>query len=832
VAAGTPDRFPPRPPGNGQDGELDLPSAVCKIPRPSALLLSFFLLLLGVGVSSTWGQPARSARLSSVDLTSTVQIDELDPAARVHLERVQQFLDAGQWNEAVATLRRVMESDGRRLIAVPDAGDRPLVRHVPVLRYCQGVLSRWHASAPQALEQYRREINAAARRVWDEALAEGNESQAREVVEQFFVSSVGDDALLLLGEFALERGEYTRARHYWEQLHPRLRSAPGEGSGQAGARPLAPGRPRWLAWLDRAPGASFTPAAAPSSSSAAWISFPDSDLPLADIQARLVYVSLLEGNWQRAEIELELLRQSAPDARGTILGREGGYVELLEALAEEARGWRRPPASEAATFGSMSQRIPQFSPGEAGSEDDAGLDFRGPPVWRVRLPRVTAERDVLSQRRPRTAESDAGCLSYHPLVVNSAVFVAQSGSIRAFDLVTGKPLIASDTGDAGSEDAAMSTWTGTIYRRDVPEPDWRGEQGSHWGVPRYTLTATPRWLFARMGAPVTRWRNFESPWREVRSHLIGVDLESEGRLLPGYPRYADDAQWSFEGAPLVEGSRLYVAMRRQDEIRVESHVACFEALSGRLLWRRQICTAETPGEGLVHELTHSLVTLDQGTLYFNTHLGAVAAMEAATGNLRWLVTYPRAAYPPHDGDDALLHPFRDLTPAIVARGVVVCAPSDCRQIFALDAASGQRLWALPVDFCTDVKHLLGVSEDCLLASGNYLYWIDLDRGSPRTQFPAPRRQASGFAMAEPRGYGRGWLEGQRVYWPTRDHIFIFGTQPRVGPGGWLPVMTRAPIDLQLHQAAGGNLVVASGMLLIATADELLAFWAGGPGGNH
>jgi outer membrane protein assembly factor BamB len=802
-----------------------LPNVVRKTRRLVPLLLGIFLL--GMGPSFGLAQRSRSAA-SPFDLTATVRIEEIEPSARVHLERVQQFLDAGQWNEAVDSLRRVMESDGQRLMAVSDAGDRPLIRHVTVSRYCQGILSRWHEVAPQALEQYRREVDAVARRWYEEAVAEGSESKLRDLVEQFFVSSVGDDALLLLGEYALERGDYPQARYYWEQIDPRLRSAPLEGVLQGASRSTAPGRPRWLAWRDHQL-ADTVPLAAsvPAGSSTSWISYPDSDVPLADVQARLVFVSLLEGDWRRAEIELELLRQTDPEARGTILGREGIYVELLEELAEEARSWHRPLPSDVATFGSTPQRIPLEVAALSEDAEVSDLDVSGPPLWRVRLPHIPADRDLLSQRRPRTGESMAGCLSYHPIVVDSAVLVAQAGAVRAFQLETGRPLIPTDPLDDSLARPRQATDSGALYRRDGMPVEALGEPGRQWGVPRYTVTATRRRVFTRMGTPITRWRNLESPRREMRSHLIGLDLAAEGRLLPGYPLYADDAQWSFEGTPLVDDQLLYVAMRRQDEVRVESHLACFEALSGRLVWRRHICTSETPGEGLLHEVTHSLVTLDHETLYFNSHLGAVAAVDAATGGLRWLATYPRAAYPPRNPEDPALHHFRDLVPAIVWRGVAVFAPSDCRRIFAIDAAGGQLLWALPEDLCGDVKHLLGVSDDCLLASGDCLYWIDVYSGRLLTQFPAPRRQAIGYATAEPRGYGRGILHGGRIYWPTADQIFVFRQQPREVPGGWVPNMTRAPIDLDLHQAKGGNLVAASGVLLIAAADELMALWAGG-----
>jgi hypothetical protein len=801
-----------------------------------SLILS--LILLGLGPSSAAAQLARSARQTSLDLKSTVQIDEIDPASRIHLERVQQFLDASQWSEAVTALRRVMDNAGENLIAVTDAGDRPLVRYIPVRRYCQWLLSRWHETAPHALAQYRREVDEVARRWYEEAVERHDESQLREVARHFFVSSSGDDALMRLGEYALERGDYPMARLYWEQVSPQLRSRPerrpNDGGNSSEFAPLPAGRPRWLAWrrvdlfeesLSRAD--SENGGKSPSRNSTSWLAYPDSSIPLPDVQARLAFVSILEGHWERAEVEISLLRREDSEAVGTISGRQGRYVDLLEELLREARDWQVPGYADEVTFGSTGQRIPTHSAESNAPHHQEALDVAGPPLWRVSLPRVNAERDLLGQRRLRAGETSRECLSYHPIVVGSALLVSQADGVRAFDVATGRPLVDLDSVGESDEGEYHALRRGSLYESGTPPPDVLLGRGRHWGVPRFTLTESEGRLFARLGTPITRWRNLESPLRETRSFLVGLDLSAEGRLLPGFPLLSDNQQWAFEGVPLVRGNHLWVAMRKQDAVRVESHLACFEVPSGRLVWRTQVCTAETPGEGLINELSHSLVTLAHDTLYFNTHLGVVCALDARSGDVRWLVTYPRAVYPPRSPDDAALHHFRDLTPAAVWRGTVLFAPSDSRRMFAVEGATGQLLWSLPEDVCADAKHILGVSENHWIVSGDYLYWIDAFRGELVTQFPPPRRQAPGYAAGIPRGYGRGMLHGERIYWPTQEKIFVFRRQPGGQVGNRYPVLARAPIDLRLHEAESGNLVAAHGILLIATADEVLALRAGG-----
>jgi hypothetical protein len=89
-----------------------------------------------------------------------------------------------------------------------------------------------------------------------------------------------------------------------------------------------------------------------------------------------------------------------------------------------------------------------------------------------------------------------------------------------------------------------------------------------------------------------------------------------------------------------------------------------------------------------------------------------------------------------------------------------------------------------------------------------LYWIDIHDGRIAGRFPARVQDAL-------RGYGRGVLAGQHVYWPTRDRIYVFDQH------SMLPA--RQPIDLAPIGMTGGNLVIVDGVLLIASADKLAAF---------
>ena len=54
---------------------------------------------------------------SPAEISGSVSLDEADSAVRAHLERVKAYVSEGQWDEAVETLRQVMENHGRKVIS-------------------------------------------------------------------------------------------------------------------------------------------------------------------------------------------------------------------------------------------------------------------------------------------------------------------------------------------------------------------------------------------------------------------------------------------------------------------------------------------------------------------------------------------------------------------------------------------------------------------------------------------------------------------------------------------------------------------------------------------
>jgi outer membrane protein assembly factor BamB len=407
--------------------------------------------------------------------------------------------------------------------------------------------------------------------------------------------------------------------------------------------------------------------------------------------------------------------------------------------------------------------------------------------------------------------------------------------VVALDLRTGRRLWQVDY----SRGLNLGTALQAAEDKPFEVNDGHGGLAQHVGVARYTLTADGSKVFARLGSPVT----VPSPRRAAlwlakdQGFLLGLDLATQGKPLEGFPIRPPGSDWSFEGTPLAHDGASYVAMRRTEAGRSQIFAAAFELQTtataiaddrddnarpgGRLKWRTRICSAAPVGGGQFDELTNVLVTLDGGRLYVNTHSGAIAAISAPSGQLLWLLKYPRVAAR-ESTDRPGRHLARDLAPCLAWKDLIIAAPADSDRIFALEAATGQLAWTLPSGAADDAVHLLGVENDVLVASGDFLYWIDASGGRLLTQFPAGHTDGGSQAAPSPRGLGRGLIAGEHIWWPTRQSILIFDVRPDSTNFGPRPRLLRE-IPLAPRDIAGGNLVIADGILLIATGDRLAAF---------
>ncbi len=737
--------------------------------------LEFLGAVLAVFVLTpiVFGQPGVlifGGPLPQIEL-SEPRIEVVSGPVAARLEQARALAAAKNWDEAVDIYRELAAESTDRVVAIDGS------RYVSLNTYCQMQLANL---PPDGLAAYRRLVDSAAEHWYREGLAARDEQKLRRVASEFFCSSWGDDALLVSGELALDRADYSGARRVWEQMNPLLCDPNGRSLWQA-----LQGIDLKTRWdeIDRRWNERTAPAT--------WLTYPDSQYDLAQIRAWLILVAMRAGEFDRAAFELEAFRHWHPQAEGRLGGQKVVFATALEKLLASARDWKPVPA-------------PTAWPTFAGSQSrDAIAAPLGPtlvPLWDhpVELvPPPFARRLVRSVQSSVPTENPREVgrpLSCFPVMHGEQVVFADGHGIHAVELATGKPAITAD---------------GVIYRNEPIEPERQigqfplvAEAGVSFGVPRLTLNIIDEIVFARVGTlPTSR---SELPARSGGDRLVGLDLRREGLLT--FHAKPDDASWAFDGAPVGDGEHLFVAIRHNGAT-PQAAVACFDTSTGNQLWRTPIVAADTPAGNLGDEITHNLLTLVGDRIYFNTNLGVVAAVDARDGKVCWLHKYQRwigKRFSP----GATMPPFfeRDPLPCLYTDGVVYAAPADTPAILALDADTGQLLWSC--DQLADGLHLLGVVNEHLIVSGNRL--TALDRFSGKTKWIWPESQTAGI-----RGIGRGLVAGAEVFWPTRTEIYVVDSQTGA--------RTRSPLSVSSVSNCGANLTAAAGQLIIAGYDKLMAY---------
>lgn len=511
--------------------------------------------------------------------------------------------------------------------------------------------------------------------------------------------------------------------------------------------------------------------------------YPDPSQPPAEVAARCLLCRIFEGDHARAEGELRQFVQRYGETAGVLAGREQPWRLHLEKVLAESQTWPRSTRpDEVPTYGGSPART-TISPRAV----DVGSELWSVPLKPVFLPETP--RTTLFPLWPP--------LAYHPVVVDGRIYLTDGGRIQAWRLADGQPVWGEST---------------TIYPLvddEIPLFPSR----SAFGGPCWTVTVDEGRLYARMGSVVTNPSVKE--FRDLPNEIVCLDVGAgEGRLLwkltgeefsQRVQEPAESASWSWEGAPLVAGGRLYAALSRRRQ-QLEWSLACLDAETGTLLWHRPVGVSRTTPNENENRVSQLLLTLGDGRLYLSTDWGAVVAVEATDGRWSWAVTYESlgVSWP-------AAVPVSRIAPApcVYAEGQVFVAPSDAQRVFCLDAATGTLRWQRRV--MEPLSHLVGVAHGRLIASGNSLWAFHTDTG----QLDWSVRQVE----PEDYGYGRGWLAGEAVFWPTRRALLVISQ--RTGQ-----VLREHPLTFPHHHRTGGNVVIAQDRLLIASADRLTVYGEG------
>ncbi|MFT5523773.1 MAG: outer membrane protein assembly factor BamB, partial [Pirellulaceae bacterium] len=256
---------------------------------------------------------------------------------------------------------------------------------------------------------------------------------------------------------------------------------------------------------------------------------------------------------------------------------------------------------------------------------------------------------------------------------------------------------------------------------------------------RSLLNGLPRWQNDLGGrATWQSWFERQFPQEDVlvQDGLVFTAINKAGPSLVALDEVTGQLKWAF--GPMVAADEEQVRMRIEsapcggprtiftayvlDNIEGETHtdseygVVALDSVSGRIQWRTPICRL-APGKfagGLAERRRNRIRSFTsppvyhQGTIYYTTNAGAIAALDSLSGRVKWLTRYP---YHPgiHDatrqfgrGGEKANHSrvyFRPPDPMLwynqrplMDGERLFTTPVDSNSIYCIDRRTGKVIW--------------------------------------------------------------------------------------------------------------------------------------------
>lgn len=504
------------------------------------------------------------------------------------------------------------------------------------------------------------------------------------------------------------------------------------------------------------------------------LTYPDPRTAATQVRAKQLLAGLFRRTPDRAQ-QCQQFRDQFGMEEGHLAGRSGNLAAILDELARQPDLLPAQPESLPwTTFAGAPSRTFTAPTGPRTYAFD---------IWRVRFDGGPVRPDAEEDKASALAAS-ARSPTIHPVIVGERILVADHRSITAWDLRTGRRSFRWDLGN----DLKIGGLEPRVGDAD-PDPS------------PTTLTVADHRVYARLGAP--------SGKEPGDSFLVCLSLEEDASLRYRWHAKAQllttDPAALFAGAPVVQANRAFAARLHVTGGQVTTAVACLDADSGEPRWSRDIASLPLPADASTVRAEHSLLTLAGPNVICCTHSGAVVALDAASGRPAWAVRYPSRGPRTTDGEPSP----RDLAPAVYADGRLYVAPADCDHILCLDADTGRTLWSSkPVE----VQHLLGVAQDRLIfTTATKPRGIRALTASTGVDLRTWLQPADGTDLPS---YGRGFLAGDQVFWPTPYGLRILDQEDG----------QPAAIDpTRLRHIRPGNLAFGEGCLAVAGTQELTVY---------
>lgn len=648
---------------------------------------------------------------------------------------------------------------------------------------------------PAGLAVYQALIDPQARGIYAVADEQLDERQMETVAQTYFPSAWGDNAVVWLAEYAYQRGADRQVLSRFSRL-----------SGH-----------------------------------------PAPDVSKLAVAVRIFLTEVRLGQREEAEMALKSLEHLAAKKglEALRIGAKVGEAALedlrarLKVTGEGAKNERKDEGWD--TYGGNATHT-------RGAPERTAVGVR---KWSIPIPRLLGAVEGCSAstatlvRNSRTGQTRRVTPTNIHLALRKGLFLLTNGRVVACHSIS-RP--EPDRPVFWWPPSARDLWPSSTKPEQQPNNPFQGQQ---MGVVDqvYFPTLGEDHLYVALGpapmGPMPQWWGERDRPKQEPNWLVAVGKKAGGTLgleggsllwssEPGADEQCRingkaDQEW-LRGAYLVSSPTyvdgvLYTMAVEESNGPRTAWVVAFDAPTGRLLWRTRICAGQPPlhGGGLQPALGLP-VAVSGGLVFCVTNLGAVAALEAATGVVRWIRIYERTpglGVDPRTGEYPVSSYWAANAP-MVFEDLLIVTPQDSNFIYAMDLQTGRRKWqaervrSLPRGGANEpLEYVIGLVHGRLALSGRSVVFLDAKTG--KIEY-SPEWQNDSIV-------GRGVVAGAYVFVPTNKGIVVI--DGRLGSSGkpmWKMIGGEKEHRWGEPKVEAGHLFVDRDALLSVSATHVNAYF--------
>ena len=505
---------------------------------------------------------------------------------------------------------------------------------------------------------------------------------------------------------------------------------------------------------------------------------PDRDRLKNQWLSKLAICRALAGEVEAADALLERegpsVQQHALDWKG---GRSAAYSIVREIEADALSAEPRPPRQAWPTYAGNPSR--SFTP-RTNIVPTA-------PLWTFDdfSPSTLSGADGYFQSSSyRTAYKRGKFLALQPAVDYGMVFFNDAVRVWGLHLETGS-LVWTTPGAAPAEPG--SVWAD----RSVP--------------PFHSMTVFRKGVYAVLGQRPTSYYGYQPPI--AQSLLVCLDATTGKQRWSARPgdHGEDPKEVEFEGPVVVDHSGVFLVARRRKAFGFEDAFLWKFDHAGVLRWRTHLASGSTGGFGY-RRATLAIPTLIDGAVLVQTNLGAIASVDAYSGQINWISVYDTARREQRNRWQNTgaheLSPWQYNPMFPIPDRQLLALPLDSTEALILDRVDGRILRRTPVAELHNVRSVLGVVEGRIYAQGDDLFSWDPSSGAVAWSQPLPESPI----------YGRAALSTSHIYLPCQSGLYTYplhGGAPQAKPWD--------------HTQEGGNIVILPESILVAGNSRITSY---------